>query len=68
MVILTREGERNEFRDDALVDRIETYGGGENEDRVAAFAALAGRARPPEQPGSGWKFPPTTCTPTTMCG
>lgn len=41
MVILTREGERNEFRDDALVDRIETYGGGENADGVARFAALS---------------------------
>ena len=41
VTILTREGERNEFRDDALVDRIETYGGGENEDPIAHFASLA---------------------------
>src|SRR5215208_4771376 len=41
ITILTREGERNEFRDDALVDRIETYGGGENEDPVVHFSSLA---------------------------
>jgi Xaa-Pro dipeptidase len=41
ITILTREGERNEFRDDALVDRIETYGGGENDDPIAHFASLA---------------------------
>jgi Xaa-Pro dipeptidase len=41
MTILTREGERNEFRDDSLVERIETYGGGDNEDPVAHFSALA---------------------------
>ena len=41
LTILTREGERNEFLDDALVDEIFTYGGGENEDAVAAFERLA---------------------------
>src|SRR5215218_11186176 len=41
MVILTREGERNEYRDDTLVDEIFTFGGGENEDGFAAFAKLA---------------------------
>lgn len=41
--VLTREGERNEFRDDALVDAIETFGGGENEDPIPAFAGLADR-------------------------
>ena len=40
-VILTREGERNEFELDALVDRVCTFGGGENEDPVAAFEKLA---------------------------
>lgn len=35
--VLTRDGEKNEFRDDALVDRLETWGGGENEDPIAAF-------------------------------
>lgn len=42
LVILTREGERNEYRDDTLVDEIFTHGGGENEDAVAAFAQIAG--------------------------
>lgn len=41
VIILTREGERNEFQDDALVDDIFTYGGGENEDAVGAFEKLA---------------------------
>ena len=40
-VILTREGERNEFELDALVDRVCTFGGGENQDPVAAFEKLA---------------------------
>ena len=44
LTILTREGERNEFEDDALVDEVLTFGGGENEDGVAAFEKLA-RAR-----------------------
>ena len=39
--ILTREGERNEYLDDTLVDNVHTYGGGENEDAVAAFEILA---------------------------
>ena len=41
LTILTREGERNEFQDDALVDAIHTFGGGENEDAIAAFEKLA---------------------------
>ncbi|MEP7084922.1 MAG: aminopeptidase P family N-terminal domain-containing protein, partial [Betaproteobacteria bacterium] len=41
MTILTREGERNEYRDDTLVDDIRTFGGGENEDAVPVFARLA---------------------------
>ena len=41
LVILTREGERNEFQDDAWVDQICTFGGGEDEDAVAAFEKLA---------------------------
>ena len=41
VVVLTREGELNEFRDDALVDAIHTHGGREPEDPVAAFAKLA---------------------------
>ncbi|MBP8295666.1 MAG: aminopeptidase P family protein [Burkholderiales bacterium] len=41
LVILTREGERNEYLDDVLVDEIFTFGGGENEDAVAAFEKIA---------------------------
>ena len=41
LTILTREGERNEYRDDTLVDDICTFGGGENEDAVSVFARLA---------------------------
>ena len=39
--ILTREGERNEFEQDALVDELFTYGGGEYEDPIPAFERLA---------------------------
>jgi len=39
--ILTRDGERNEFRDDAFVDEIHTWGDGEPEDPIAALATLA---------------------------
>ncbi len=39
--VLTRSGERNEFRDDALVDQLYTYGGGEPEDPIAALARIA---------------------------
>jgi len=41
VVVLTREGERNEFQDDALVDQLFTFGGGENDDPIAAFERLA---------------------------
>jgi Xaa-Pro dipeptidase len=41
ITVLTREGERNEFQDDALVDEIRTWGGGEPEDPVAAFERIA---------------------------
>src|SRR6187551_1238116 len=44
LTILTREGERAEFEDDALVDEVQTFGGGENEDAFAVFEKLA-RAR-----------------------
>lgn len=43
LVVLTRNGEVNEFRDDALVDELHGYGGGENEDPIAAFGRLAER-------------------------
>ena len=39
--VLTRAGERDEFRDDALVDQIVGWGGGEIEDPIAAFERLA---------------------------
>ncbi len=39
--VLTRNGERNEFLDDALVDQLQTWGGGEPEDPIAAFERLA---------------------------
>jgi Xaa-Pro dipeptidase len=38
--VLTRAGERNEFRDDALVDVLHTWGGGEPEDPIAALAVI----------------------------
>ena len=41
IVVLTRDGELNEFRDDALVDELHTFGGGEPEDPIEAFAVLS---------------------------
>ena len=41
--VLTRTGERNEFRDDALVDELHAYGGGEPEDPLAALERIAKR-------------------------
>jgi Xaa-Pro dipeptidase len=38
--ILTREGERNEFIDDALVDEVRAWGGGEIEDPLLAFQRM----------------------------
>ena len=43
LIVLTRHGERDEFLDDALVDEVHGYGGGENEDPLAAFALVADR-------------------------
>jgi len=43
IVVLTRDGERNEFRDDALVDELHTWGGGEPEDPIAALESVAKR-------------------------
>lgn len=40
IIVLTREGERYEFRDDALVDDIWSFGGPEPEDPVAVFERL----------------------------
>jgi Xaa-Pro dipeptidase len=39
--VLARDGERNEFRDDALVDELHTWGGGEPEDPIAALERLS---------------------------
>jgi len=39
--VLTRDGERQEFRDDALVDELHTWGGGEPEDPIAALEKVA---------------------------
>jgi Xaa-Pro dipeptidase len=41
LAVLTRAGEINEFRDDALVDEVVGWGGGEIEDPIAAFDRLA---------------------------
>jgi len=38
--VLTRTGERNEFLDEALVDELYTWGGGEPEDPIAALERL----------------------------
>lgn len=40
VVVLTRAGEVNEFVQDAWVDVVQGYGGGENEDPMAAFARM----------------------------
>lgn len=37
ITVLTRNGERNEFLDDALVDGLHTWGGNEPEDPIAAL-------------------------------
>jgi Xaa-Pro dipeptidase len=39
--VLTRNGERQEFLDDALVDELRTWGGGEPEDPIAALERFA---------------------------
>jgi Xaa-Pro dipeptidase len=39
--VLARSGERNELRDDALVDELHTWGGGEPDDPIAALERLA---------------------------
>jgi len=39
--LLTREGERSEFQNDALVDRLETWGGGEPDDPLESLERLA---------------------------
>lgn len=39
--VLTRDGERNEFLDDSLVDELHTWGGGKPEDPIAALERVA---------------------------
>ncbi|MEQ1951432.1 Xaa-Pro peptidase family protein [Mesorhizobium sp. CN2-181] len=43
LVVLTRHGEKHEFETDSLADEVHWFGGGENEDPIEAFAALARR-------------------------
>lgn len=43
LTILTREGERSEFIDDSLADKVETWGGGEPQDPIDVFKHLADR-------------------------
>jgi Xaa-Pro dipeptidase len=43
LVVLTRQGEKHEFETDSLADEVHGFGGGENEDPIQAFAALARR-------------------------
>ncbi|MBL8700836.1 MAG: aminopeptidase P family protein [Alphaproteobacteria bacterium] len=43
LVVLTRNGEVNEFRADSLADEVHGFGGGENEDPIAAFGRIADR-------------------------
>ncbi|QCI66877.1 M24 family metallopeptidase [Phreatobacter stygius] len=42
-VMLTRESERYEFEQDALIDQLETWGGAEPEDPIDVFERIAGR-------------------------
>ncbi|MGE8943686.1 M24 family metallopeptidase [Leptospira interrogans] len=43
LTVLTRDGETNEFLADVLVDEVVSWGGGEPDDPVAAFAKLVKR-------------------------
>ncbi len=43
LAIMARDGERNELRDDALVERIFPWGGGNPDDPVAIFGDIADR-------------------------
>jgi Xaa-Pro dipeptidase len=43
LVVLTRQGEVHEFETDSLAGEVHGFGGGENEDPVAAFAGVARR-------------------------
>lgn len=41
VTVVTREGERNEFTDDAVVDEVVTWGGGEPQDPLSVFKRVA---------------------------
>lgn len=41
VTVITREGERNEFTEDALVDEVATWGGGEPQDPLDVFKRVA---------------------------
>lgn len=41
VTVLARSGERNEFREDALVENLHVHGGGENEDPISHFITIA---------------------------
>jgi Xaa-Pro dipeptidase len=43
LVVQTRQGEVNEFREDSIADEIHGWGGGENEDPIAAFERIAAK-------------------------
>lgn len=43
LAVLTRNGEVHEFETDSLAGEVTGYGGNENEDPIAAFAAMASR-------------------------
>ena len=51
LTVITREGELNEFEDDALVDEVVGWGGGIVEDPVAVFAKHARRLGLLHEPG-----------------
>lgn len=42
VTVITREGERNELTEDAWVDEVVTWGGGEPEDPLTVFERVAG--------------------------
>lgn len=41
LIVLTRQGEVNEFEACSIADEVQGFGGGETEDPIAAFATLA---------------------------
>lgn len=45
LIVLTRQGEVNEFEACSIADEVQGFGGGETEDPIAAFAGLARKHR-----------------------